>query len=181
MSEGTLVALAGIALSALLGWLNYQQGKDARQEAAVLARETRQHDAASSRETRLWDQRKAVYVEILEYTYRVEDLVHRTEPIISFTNDPPPPDWPKDDELRAQSARTAAWGSPAMLAKLMELKDATRKFQGDVWLLRVERERPTDKTQPISQWKVVEDSRNVVKALVKDVVDLAGRELRGGD
>jgi hypothetical protein len=181
MTEWTLVvALAGIALSAFLGWLNYQQSKEARQEAAAQAREAREHEAATDRETRLWDQRKAVYVEILEYTYRLEDLVHRTEPIISFGGDPPPPEWPKEDDLRAQSARTAAWGSPALLAKLLELKDAARAFQGDVWLLRAERDGPgRSKDGGIGQWQKVEEQRKLIKALVKDVVELAGRELRG--
>jgi hypothetical protein len=179
LSEGTWVALAGIALSAFLGWLNYRQGKDARQEAASLARQTREDEAAAARESRLWDQRKAVYVEVCEYAYRLEDFVTRTEPIFTMQGQSTAPEFPTEEELRAQSARAAAWGSPALLAKLMELKQAAQKFQSHVWLLRFEREGMHPAGNQIEQMTVVDEARMAVKALVKEVIDLAGRELRG--
>ena len=83
---------------------------------SALAVQRRQADAERYRErqTRIVANRTALYMDVMEYVYRLADLVDRTEPFISFAGDPGPPDFPSDEETRVLNARAAAFGSKAV-------------------------------------------------------------------
>jgi hypothetical protein len=171
-SEG--LAFAGIILSALLGYLGYRTGREARVDARELAREARDSAADEARKARLFERRKDVYEEVLEYAYRTEDSVDRTEPLVTWKGAPGPPAWPTEDEVRRQNARTAAWGSKELLGKLIELKQATQEFQGAVFVLMSNRAAEMESGDDV---KKVWTTRETVKALVEDVIELVNQEL----
>jgi len=175
MTASDWIALAGIALSALLGWLGYRTGNEARKDAHRLATEAADRASRDAREARLFERRKDVYEEVLEYVYRTEDTVDRTEPLFTWAGAPGPPAWPTEDEVRRQNARTAAWGSPELLGKLLALKTAVQEFQGAVFVLASKRPAGTEKAEDVLD---VQQKREAVKALVKDLIDHVNDELR---
>jgi hypothetical protein len=177
MEAGVGIALGGIVLSIFTVYFNYLNGKDAREDARALARETREAQATEARSARIHESRKAVYVEILEYVFRTEDSVDRTEPLLTWDGMPVPPEWPSEDEIRRQNARTSAFGSAPLRDKLRELKTAVQEFQGAVFELRVERDGPGRATNIGELYQKVAAKRDVVKAAVKEAIEVANREL----
>jgi len=174
MTASDWIALAGIALSAFLGWLGYRTGNDARSDAHRLATEAAERASRDARAARLFERRKDVYEEVLDYVYRTEDTVDRTEPLITWPAAPGPPSWPSEDEVRRQNARTAAWGSAELLERLLALKSASQEFQGAVLSLGSKREVGMEKAEDV---KDVQGKREAVKSRVKELIDLVNAEL----
>lgn len=172
VKSGLAFVLGGLFTTAVQEWRLRADGRrqDRRDDLA------RKAAATAAREARLLDQRKDVYEEILEYAYRTEDTVDRTEPLITWAGAPGPPAWPSEDEVRRQNARTATWGSPLMRAKLLELKGAVQAFQGSVFILQTNRPGGLETAEQV---KEVGRKREVVKRIVKELIDLANQELTG--
>ena len=178
MSGAEVIALAGIGLSFFLGYLSYRTAKDGRDDAHKLATESRAAASDDARATRLFDARREVYVDVMDYVYRIETYVSRTEPIMSSVNDPPPPTFPPEEEQRRQSAAIAAFGSPAIRAKLMEFKVAGNDFQGSVWVLHGQREHfGQHSNEALQEWKVVQEKREAMKAMVLELIELVNADL----
>jgi hypothetical protein len=169
------LALAGIVLSAFLGYLSYRTARDGRDDAHKLAIETRAAAADDARRARLFERRKDVYEDMLEYSYRIEDTVARTEPEVSWEGMPGPPEWPAEDEARRQSARIAAWGSTELREKLKAQRKALQEFQGAVFIFRSNRDGGVATMEDMQK---MSDTRAAVRALVKDIVELVNEELR---
>jgi len=176
MSPSDGIALTSLVVAALATYLTYRTGREAREDAHALARETREAQAEEARAARLHEARKTVYVEVLEYGYLTLDTVERTEPFMSWEGAPGPPEWPSDDELRRQSARTAAFGSPQVRNKLLELKDAVRQFRSAVFMRQAER-MPGAHPQDVGTFQKLDEARARVRALVEEVIELANEEL----
>jgi hypothetical protein len=174
MTTTEWIALAGIGLSAFLGWLAYQTGRDARKDAHALAKETREAQSGDARAARLHERRKDIYVEVLEYALLTEDTVDRIEPLMTWDGAPGPPEWPNDDELRRQSARVLAVASRDVREKLYEMKRAYQAFRAAAWELDYAKPRVQDLTELHLK---VHETRQAVKDLILDVIDLTSREL----
>jgi hypothetical protein len=173
------LAFAGLVLSLFLGYLGYRTAKDARIDAREQAAEGRKAEAEKDRAARLFDARRSVYVDVMDYAFRIETFADRTDPIITFGNDPPPPPFPPEEEQRRQSAAIAAFGSPAIRAKLVEFKKAASEFQASVFLLHSFRQTHGEHSnEQLQQWQVVEQKRQALKALVLDIIELVNEELR---
>jgi hypothetical protein len=174
MTAAEGIAFASLVATIFATYLTYRTGKEARADAHALATEAAERAAADARAARLFDRRKDVYEEILEYAYRVEDGVRRTEPALTWMGMPGPPDWPSEDEVRQQNARSAAWGSPELIAKLIDLKKATQEFQGAVFILRTNRDAGV---ATVDEMTDVETKRETVTALVDDIQKAVNEEL----
>jgi hypothetical protein len=177
MTAADWIAIGSLIVTGIATYLTYRTGKDAREDAPTLATETRDAQSADARRTRLFDARKALYVELLQYAFRSEDSVDRTEPMISWEGMPSPPVDPPEEDLRALNARTAAFGSANVLASLARLKEAMQKFDKAVFMLRSERGalmRPEEMAQYLND---LEDRRRDVKARIKELLAIANAEL----
>jgi hypothetical protein len=172
------LAFAGIVVALVSTYLTYRTGKEARDDAHKLATENRTATAEEARAARLFDARKAVYVDVMDYVYRIEDFVSRTESVLTWEGMPGPPEFPPEDEQRRQSAQTAAFGSKAILDKLMEFKRAGQDFQGAVWLLQGQRKHfGLHSNEAIEAWQAVEAKRQVVKGMVLELMALVNADL----
>jgi hypothetical protein len=191
MDGPTGVALGGIVLSMLLGYLGYRTARDARDDAHKLATETRAAASDDARTARLFDARRSVYVDVMDYVYRIETYVDRIEPVWSWEGAPGPPAFPSEEEQRRQSADIATVGSAAMLAKLDEYKEAAQQFEFAVaafqnhkaqvkhWVelrdIGVNAPEPEDKERDYR--KDVTDRRADVKAMVRELATLMNADL----
>jgi hypothetical protein len=174
MEAGVGIALGGIVLSIFTVYFNHLNGKDAREEARSLARETRDAQATEARRARLHDARKAVYEEVLEYVLRTQDMVNRTERRFTFEGEPGPPELPMGDELRKLNARIGLHASGEMREKLTELDGAVEAFQVAVFELR---DALQSGSELVGLRANIDATRAAVKPLVADVIDVANREL----
>jgi hypothetical protein len=129
------LALGGLVLSGVLGVLGFLTGREAREDARTSARETREAASNDARAARLFDARRSVYIETMDYVYLVETWVDRTEPFMSLAGELGPPEFPSEEDARRQSAAIATLGSRAIRTKLDDYRKAVREFQFAVWAL----------------------------------------------
>lgn len=172
------LALAGIVAAIFATFLTYRTGKEARESAERQAARTIEATSAEARATRLFERRKDVYEQVLDYAYRIDQSIDRIAPIVTWDGMPTPPTFPSEDEMRRQNARTSAWGSRELRDKLAELKEAVQEFQSAVNLYyRFIEEYGEQSEESREQWPVADANRWVVKALVKEVVEQANADL----
>jgi hypothetical protein len=180
MSATEGLAFGGLILSLFLGYLNYRANREARDDTHALARESRQATGEEARAARLFDARRSVYVDAMDYAFLIETIADRMEPIFSMgAGDPAPPDFPPEAEQRRQSAQVAVFGSKAVRDKLMELKRATIQFRSAVWRLRSERQFEEHGKAVSDAWSAVGEKRDALKALVVELIELINAELTG--
>jgi hypothetical protein len=163
---GILVALGGVLATPV------------SQVIATMLRN--RHDRDAAREDRRQRRLEATYAGTSEYLLRVRDMVQRTEPLMSMTGDPGPPEFPPDEELRRVEAEVVIHGSPAVLAELEALTRLVHVFRVDVMMLRSTRAaggRALAQTE-ITTWQTVDADRAAVKAAVTSLLDRISRELR---
>lgn len=172
------LALAGIVLSALLGYLGYRTAADARQDAKELAAEGRKSAADEARIARQFDSRRKVYVDVMDYVYRLDTYIARTEPILTFDGAPQPPTFPPEEDARHQSAEIASFGSPDMLKLLNAYRDAANAFQSAVFVLRSQRQAYGEgSAEALKAWGEVQEKRQATKPHVEALVAQVNEEL----
>jgi hypothetical protein len=187
------LAFGALILSLFLGYLSYRTSREGRTDAHELATESRRAAGEEARAARLFEARRSVYVDVMEYVYLIEDFVIRTEPLMTFEGDPGPPAFPPEEEQRRQSAAIAAFGSPAMRDRLRDFKEAGRQFQFAVWAfhdeqarlkheydLRRVQQRESDPEPVDNERNYREDvrqKRQAVNDLVLDIIELVNAEL----
>lgn len=181
LTASNILALSGIGLSAFLGFLAYRTGKDARKDAHDIATEARQSEERRARAERIHANRRETYVNVLEHVYLTQDYVTRTKPIMSFTNDLAPPEFPPDAAVRRLNASVAAFGSADVLARLEKLTGLANEFGSAVFMLNQHEEsrRLTEESgaKTMGAWKDVEEKRKTFLAATKEVRAAINREL----
>ncbi len=156
--------LAGAAVSGGLTWW--------------VARRQREHERSEAREARRQARYEQTYVDVLEYTFLIEDFVNRTEPFFKMEGDPEPPTFPGDSEQRKLNARAAVFASPAVREKLKALSAAAREFQVAAWRVKLEREgRSTPADGEVGAWKELGERRETVRRIHAELIELANAEL----
>lgn len=187
------LAFAGIIVALVGTYLTYRTGKEARDDAHKVATESRAAASDDARAARLFDARRSVYIDIMDYVYLIETWVDRTEPFFSVAGEPGPPAFPSEEEQRHQSAAIAAFGSPAIRSKLFDFKKAVREFQFAVWALHSEEERwkhlaelhdagitppdPAPEDEERDYRRELTDKRAAVSAMVLELMELVNADL----
>jgi len=139
--------------------------------------------AEMARRARIQANRQETYVDILEQTFRIQDLVDRTAPTFKMSGDPDPPPPMPDDALRRLNARTAAFGSRDMLDSLKAYMGLVREWSAAAWMLENMRTTGAALTQSpsaknlVDYWRELEEKRTAVRAAFAELSELANREL----
>ena len=157
--------------------MGYRTAREGREDAHRLSAEARAAASDEARATRLFDARRSDYVDVMDYVYLI-NYAHRTEPLVSFSNDPPPPPFPPEEEERRQTAAVAAFGSPSIWAKLTEFKRAVQEIHGSVFGLRSFRQSFGEHSNEVlKRWQEVEEKRQAVRASVLELIELVNADL----
>lgn len=157
----TLGGLAGAAVSGGLTWW--------------VARGQREHERTEAREARRQSRYEQTYVDVLEHTFLIDDFVGRTHPMMTFDGAPGPPAFPDEQVMRRLNARTAVFGSQALLEKLRELNKAVSEFQAAAWKMDFEKQHPTGDVAEI--WRELDETRQAVRRVHAELMTLANAEL----
>ena len=134
----------------------------------------REHERQLAREARRQARLEKTYHRTLEHLFLLEEVVARTEPIISFEGEPGPPDFPSEAAMRRLNAEVAVFGSKEIREKLRELSKLMSGFQAAVWELRASRKAQEPKAE---LWQKVEDRRKAFRALHAEIIEMANTEL----
>jgi hypothetical protein len=135
----------------------------------------REHERQLAREARRQARLENTYKRTLEHLFLLEEVVNRTEPIISFEGEPGPPEFPDDAGMRSLNAEVSVFGSKAIREKLRALSKEMSGFQAAVWELRAARQHRDEKTTDV--WQRVEKERRSFRALHAEIIELANDEL----
>ena len=164
VSAAIIAALfGGLGGAAVTGLLTWRIAIGQREHERQLAREAR-------RQTRL----ERTYRDTLEHLFLLEAVVNRTEPIISWQNDPGPPDFPDEAQMRKLNAAVSVFGSKPIREKLRALSKAMSHFQAAVWELRAAREAREPK---VGLWEQLEERRKAFRTLHEEIIEIANAEL----
>jgi hypothetical protein len=163
-TAAVLGGLGGAAVTGIVAWL--------------VALTQRRHERMLAREARRQARYEQTYVDVLEHAFLIADIVERTNPVLSISGDPGPPDFPDDGTIRRLNARTSVFASGAVRDGVRSLNQAVRVFQVASWQLDAERERPgMGGGSSADLWKALEDKRAEVRRHMATLIDLANAEL----
>src|SRR5262245_21072291 len=98
LTSSELIALAGLASTTIVGIA-------AALAPTFTAKATREHEVELERSKRLYAQRHGAYLELARFLARQQLTLVRTERLMEFEGDPPPPDPLEDDawmDMRAK-------------------------------------------------------------------------------
>jgi|1186.fasta_scaffold34907_2 hypothetical protein len=149
-----LISLAGVgvaALATLASWLN--------------SGSQRAHDRDMAHDSRVFEARQTIYQDLLAYAHTHVLIVARTEPMMGFKGEPPPPSFPAESETLNLQARVLAFGSSEVEKAVDAFHTSLHKFHAKVGTLRYYREHP--EAGETATWEELEECRADVTEAVK--------------
>jgi hypothetical protein len=170
MIDSSVIALASIIVAGIAALANPVV-------TFLTSRARLEHERKLEREKRQQRRLEATYEPVAEYLVLIRDVADRTEPIISFSGEPGPPDLPAIDELRRRETKIVMYGSPALLSSLATLTKHMNEFMANVGYLRSVRDHATGEEGP-KAWQQVRDSRERVRKAVDEALQHINTELR---
>jgi hypothetical protein len=169
LTAGNLIALAAVVFGPISAGI------------VALRVQSRQHAHERRRDQTAREQERMArtYVDVFEYVAKVEDWVDRTEPFMTTSTAPGPPDLPTDEELRRLRVQVTLFGSQAILDKLAELRKAAKLFEIDVGLYRVARggARPDLANFEGPARRGLDENRQLVRKVVRAIEQVARDDL----
>jgi hypothetical protein len=165
---GSVVGLAGVGATAWGSWLQ-------RGSAKELAASQHEHERELARGARLFDRRQPVYEEMLRLLYPWAERVEATDKIITFADEPDPPDLPSREAWREMQIRFATIGSRAVADSFLAFGDVLRDFWAHVGRMRNIREHGGGDLAEAAT--ATEEARREVVAALRKTERLVSEEL----
>ena len=169
---GSVVALAGVGVSAWSNWL--QQGT-----ARDLASKQHEHERELARGGRLYERRAPIYEQMLKLLNVWMERVDATEPIWKYADDPGPPDPPDLEESRAMQVQLSTHGSPEVSDAYRAFGEALREFAQRVDAYRLIRSGEDAEGNLADSASKMEEARGKVREALRTLERLVSDELAG--
>jgi len=124
-----IVGAISTPVVAIAGYVFHEVSARRDRSAALdLARENNTHELQVRRRERIYDDLKSTYRAALEWALLIVQGVQLTDPIITMTNTPAPPEEPPDEVWNAMRINVSVFGSPEVEKALDDFRAAARSF-----------------------------------------------------
>jgi hypothetical protein len=136
--------------------------------AVLVARNRNAHEARLAHDARTQARREALYVDLVDYSHTIGDLVERRRPFIGYASDPPPPELPDDAARRRLRARAGVIASPAVRSRLDAIGEASRAFH--LVAAEMDDEDRTGREDPSRPGRVLRQDLDAKRQAVRDAI-----------
>jgi hypothetical protein len=170
-------AVGGPTLGAIAIVSGRREAREARAQTTELSDREHAHERDLRRVERIYEDKKAAYLAILKWVLIAMQRIQATEPIISFSGDPQPPEAPSEDAWRELQVSANAFGTQAVHDALDDFIVKSRTFHLNVSTYRSVRDQGGPGTGLADAAQQMNDARQAAGAAYDTVCDLIRDEL----
>jgi hypothetical protein len=170
-------AIGGPALGAIAIINSRRDAREARAQVVLLSDREHTHERDLRRVERIYEDKKAAYLAILKWVLIAIQRIQATEPIISFSGDPQPPEAPSENEWRELQVSGNAFGTQAVQDALDDFIEKSRTFHLNASTYRSVRDQGGPGTGLADAAQQMNDARQAAGEAYDLICDLIRDEL----
>lgn len=151
--------------------------QDAHSHERQLAAQARAHERQMRQGERAYEDRKAAYRVVIEWALRTTQQVQLTEPILTTSGMPEPPDNLTEDQWRAMMIDVNLVGSSEVGEAMSAFREAAVDFSGRLMVWRTLREQRGTAQQMTDAHQAMQGAREAVGTAFEQLTELIRTEL----